>query len=282
MLLIKTSLRQCLWERQGSRKSLGEQRARSMGIKLCWRLWFFVSLMEVFIWVTRPEIASGQVLRNTPLCPQQIQVMQILLLTVNFLFKTRISLLMNILMICFSLCFGNSQRTIASQIPVSYLPPPIHTPLRQERSGPCSAGWGNEGCCHLVGIYQAEKQTSHPRLLRKFSLRSASVETHIWGQWKRKNCPPGKLSGGAHAAVTCSLGLTQILCLCGRMLREAGLLCVQKIPEAFFASVLGARTPDMFPLGYARVGVHMHGYTNDDGWHSPLVPPSKLLLLSRQ
>lgn len=63
--------------------------------------------MEGFIRVTRPEIASGEVLSDTSLCPQQIQVLHALSLTVKFLFKARMSLLMNILLICFSLRLGN-------------------------------------------------------------------------------------------------------------------------------------------------------------------------------
>lgn len=63
--------------------------------------------MEGFIQVMRPEIASGQVLRNTPLRPQQLGVMHVLLLIVKFIFKASMSLLMNILLICFSLRLGN-------------------------------------------------------------------------------------------------------------------------------------------------------------------------------
>lgn len=114
-------------------------------------------------------------------------------------------------MLVFVFSLRKSQCAIASKIPVSYLPPPIHrhTRLCQEGSGSRSAWWGNEGCCHLVGIYQAEKQTLYPLPLRKFCLKSASVEAHIWGTWKRKNCLSGQLSGGDSASFqtyVCSMG----------------------------------------------------------------------------
>lgn len=169
-----------------------------------------------------------------------------------------------------------SQHTIASKIPVSYLPPPIHrhTPLRQEESGSCRAPWGNEGCCHLVGIYHAEKTGFLPTATKKILPQiSKCGDTHL-REMKKEKLSLGPAFWGSTWSIY-QLAQPHLDPMFVWQDALGGRATLQKPPDAFFAPVLGARTPDMFPLWYAWAGVHAYGYKNDEGWHSSSPPLQK-------
>lgn len=139
-----------------------------------------------------------------------------------------------------------------SKISVSYLPHPnTLSPLHQEGSGSGSAGWGDEGCCHLVGFCQAEKKTL---------LKNSASDQRMWRHrfevyGKRKTVFRGWLSIRSTQSIYL-LALRDLMSLCQEFL--GGRNTLSKIhPGGFFAPAFGPGLLTCFHFGMQRQGLDL-------------------------